>query len=101
MQSIPKVRQCVDNMENPVMKENDVLAFITKYFSTEFEVPVEKIVPEASLFQDLGLDSIDALDMVGMLESELNIQVDESEIRSIRTVDDVVKYVMKKTESAQ
>jgi len=83
------------------MKENDVLAFITKYFSTEFEVPVEKIVPEASLFQDLGLDSIDALDMVGMLESELNIQVDESEIRSIRTVDDVVKYVMKKTESAQ
>lgn len=78
------------------MTQEEVLAFVRKYFREEFEIPEEKVVSDARLFDDLGLDSIDALDMVGMLESELDIDVEEEELKSIRTVGDVVTYVLGK-----
>ena len=75
--------------------EAEVLELISKYFQEEFEIPEEKITLEARLFDDLGLDSIDALDMVGMLESELDIEVNEEDIKEIRTVRNIVDYIMR------
>lgn len=76
------------------MTQEDVLSLIRKYFNEEFEIPEEKVVLEARLFDDLELDSIDALDMVAMLESELGIEVEEEGIKSIVTVGDVVNYIL-------
>jgi acyl carrier protein len=55
-------------------------------------------VSEANLFADLALDSIDALDMVGMLEARLDIEVREEDLKTIRTVLDVVDYICRKVE---
>lgn len=59
----------------------------------EFEIEEELITMDAGLFTDLGLDSIDALDMVGMLESNYDIEVKENEIKNIRTIRDVVQFI--------
>ena len=67
---------------------------VTKYLVEQFDVPPDKVTLEANLFEDLELDSIDALDMVGLLEARLGVQVDEEEIRSIRTVADVADYIV-------
>ncbi len=83
------------------MKSEEVFEVIKDYFINEFEVPEEKITLEAHLFTDLGLDSIDALDMIGMLESKTDIDVDEEELKKIRTVKDVVDYVVKKLSDAK
>lgn len=83
------------------MKSEEVFEIIKDYFINEFEVPEEKITLEAKLFTDLGLDSIDALDMIGMLESKTDIDVDEEELKKIRTVKDVVDYVVKKLSDAK
>lgn len=76
------------------MNQEELLIVIRKGFLEQFEIPEEKVVMEANLFKDLELDSIDALDMVGMLEAELDIEVKEEDLRAIRTVGDVVNYVM-------
>ena len=55
-------------------------------------------MPEANLFADLALDSIDALDMVGMLEARLDIEVREEDLKTIRTVRDVVDDICRKVE---
>jgi len=68
------------------------------FFTEEFEIPAEKVAPEANLFADLALDSIDALDMVGMLEARLDIEVREEDLKTIRTVRDVVDYICRKVE---
>ena len=73
----------------------EVLELISKYFQEEFEIPAEKITLDARLFDDLGLDSIDALDMVGMLEAELDIEVNEEDSKAIRTVQNIVDYIMR------
>lgn len=81
------------------MTEEKILQIIKAYFHEQFEIPMEKIVPEARLFEDLNLDSIDALDMVGMLESELDIDVDEKDLTTIQTIQDVLEFVKRKVEN--
>jgi len=79
------------------MNKNDIFLFIKQYFVDTFEIPEKKIKLQASLFEDLELDSIDALDMVGMLEAEMNIETNEKELKTIITVQDVVEYILAKT----
>lgn len=83
------------------MNRNDVFNFLKTYFTNEFEVPENRITLDAGLFDDLELDSIDALDMVGMLEAKLDIETDEKELKHIVTVQDVVDYIMVKTSNSQ
>ncbi len=75
------------------MNKIEIFDLVKKYLAEEFEIKEGKIRPEANLFSDLGLDSIDALDMAGMLEDKLNIEIVEDELKSIRTVSDIVEYI--------
>ena len=75
------------------MTRDDIYSMLSDYFTGKFEVPTEKITREANLFKDLGLDSIDALDMIAMLESKLSITVEEDDLKKIKTVADIVEYI--------
>lgn len=59
----------------------------------ELNVPVEKITMEARLAEDLGADSIDAVELIMNIEDEFSIQVSDEEAQNIKTVGDLVKYV--------
>ncbi len=58
-----------------------------------FELEPERITRAARLYEDLELDSIDALDMVVKLQEIIHRRVEEQELRSLRTVGDVVEMV--------
>lgn len=77
------------------MDRNEIFSLIKEYFIEEFEIPEEDIKPEAELFTDLELDSIDALDMVSMLESKYEFEIDEEEVKKIRTIQDVIDFIIK------
>ncbi|MBI5245229.1 MAG: acyl carrier protein [Elusimicrobia bacterium] len=70
---------------------------ITDVFVKEFGIDREAVKPDAKLFEDLDLDSIDAIDLAVKLETETGIKLVESELRSIRTVQDVVEVIFKRT----
>ncbi len=60
----------------------------------EFELEESLIVPEATLYGDLGLDSLDAVDMVVVLEKKFAIRLaDENAMRSLRTVGDLLDFL--------
>jgi len=61
----------------------------------QFEIPAEKIRPDAHLFRDLGMDSIDALDWFAAMQSEIDLPIIEKELKMIRTVQDVVDYLVR------
>lgn len=77
------------------MNTDEIYKLVQSYLINDFEVPEEKITPEANLFENLQLDSIDALDMIATLESEYNLKVNEEELKKIRTVQDIVNYILK------
>ncbi len=66
---------------------------------TTFNLSREAVTPEATLFQDLDLDSLDAIDLAVKLETETGLKLVETEFRSIRTVKDVVDTIHRKMEA--
>jgi len=66
---------------------------------TTFNLSREAVTPEATLFQDLDLDSLDAIDLAVKLEIETGLKLAETEFRSIRTVKDVVETIHRKMEA--
>lgn len=58
-----------------------------------FELAPEDITPEAHLYQDLDLDSIDAVDLVVHLQNITGKKIKPEEFKSVRTVQDVVDAV--------
>lgn len=59
----------------------------------ELNVPEEKITLEARLAEDLGADSIDAVELIMNIEDEFDVQVSDEDAQGIKTVGDLVKYV--------
>ena len=64
---------------------------ITKYV----EVKEEQITLDARFMEDLGFTSFDFMSMLGELEDEFDIEVDEQEAAAIRTVGEAVSYLEK------
>ncbi len=58
-----------------------------------FEVDPERVKPETKLIEDLGLDSIDALDLAAHLEELSPRRIPDDRLKALRTVDDVVELV--------
>ncbi len=53
----------------------------------------EKVTLEAHLVNDLGADSLDAVDIIMGIEDEFGISVDDEKIQSIKTVADLVNAI--------
>lgn len=74
----------------PVSQE--VIDQVNQLMMSGFEIPAEKLVPGATLIQDLGLDSLDAVDMLVYIEETMGIKVEGERLASVKTLADV--YVL-------
>lgn len=69
---------------------------IVEVLAEEFELDPGQMGPEATLYDDLGLDSLDAVDMVVVLEKTFKMKLtDEEALRSIRTMDDLFQFLLR------
>jgi acyl carrier protein len=59
-----------------------------------------KIEPENNLTDDLGMDSMGAVEFVNNVEDEYHIAVTEEEMQQIKTVNDAVNLILNKTKHA-
>jgi len=69
---------------------------IKAMIKNELNVPEEKIMMESRLAEDLGADSIDAVELIMNLEEEFNLQVSDEDAQNLKTVGDLVKYIESK-----
>lgn len=57
------------------------------------DTPIDQITEESRFIEDLGLNSFEFMSLLGYLEDEYDIEVDEDEIMNIKTVGEAVKYI--------
>ncbi|CAO3416823.1 MULTISPECIES: acyl carrier protein [Azospirillum] len=76
-----------------MLTQDEIYARLQSYLEDMFEVPPEKISREARLFEDLDLDSIDAVDLVVKLQELTGRKFKPEEFKSVRTVGDVLDRV--------
>ena len=76
-----------------MLSREDIANRLRSYLEEMFEVPVEKIKPDARLAEDLDIDSIDAVDLVVKLQELTGRKLKVDEFKSVRTVGDVIDRV--------
>lgn len=59
-------------------------------------VKPEDVIPDADFVNDLGCDSLDAVELVMSMEEKFNIEISDDEAERLKTVNDVIVFVTKK-----
>jgi len=78
------------------MKTRDeVYARLTQILEEDFEIDSGDISLDANLYQDLDLDSIDAVDLVVKLREITGKKISPDAFKAVRTVEDVFEEVYK------
>lgn len=75
------------------MTKQEIFEKLSDYLEEYFEVPRSKITLSANLYEDLDLDSIDAVDLVVKLQELVQKKIPPAEFKSVRSVGDVVETI--------
>jgi acyl carrier protein len=83
-------------MRGGEVPKDEIFARLRETLVAAFELAEDQVVPDARLVADLELDSLDLVDLVVRLEQDTNLEIDEEELKSISTVQDVVDLLHRK-----
>jgi acyl carrier protein len=75
------------------MTREEILQKIRRILAEEFEINESAIRPEARLYEDLELDSIDAVDLLVQMKAFIPGKIDPGVFKKARTVDDLVEVL--------
>jgi acyl carrier protein len=67
------------------------------FIATKLNISESEITPEKHLFNDLGADSLDFVELSMILEREFNIKFSENDTAKVKTVSDLYKLIEKYT----
>ena len=81
--------------EQKMLTEAEIRTLLADTLVNLFEIDPERIQPDTNLYEDLEIDSIDAIDLIDRIKRETGRKLNAEDFRSVRTVDDVVKAVLK------
>ncbi|MCF6248082.1 MAG: acyl carrier protein [Desulfobacula sp.] len=70
-----------------------IIKVVNQVLEEEFEIDAALLKPKALLYEDIGLDSLDAVDLIVMVDKELGVRIEEEDARAIRTLDDVYQII--------
>jgi acyl carrier protein len=80
-------------MSVTVKSREEILAYLRETLVELFELKPEQIVPEANLYQDLDIDSIDAVDLILKLKDLTGRKIQPQTFKHVRTVGDVIDAI--------
>jgi acyl carrier protein len=76
-----------------MLTREGILAKVIEILSETFELDAAKIRPESDLYSELGIDSIDAIDLLVKLQDLTDKRIAPAAFKQTRTVRDVVDTV--------
>lgn len=79
------------------MEYQEVEKKIREFLTVEFEINDEILKPEADLKNDLGIDSLDFVDISVTIENSFGFKISAEEIKNLKSYEDFCKTIHKKT----
>ena len=78
------------------MKREEIIKLVNEIFEDSFELDQSELLPDKLLFTDLGLDSLDIVDLIVGLQKKFGVNLRENEeLREIRTLGDIYDFFEK------
>lgn len=72
---------------------DEIIEIVNQVLEDEFEIDANLLKPEALLYEDIGLDSLDAVDLIVIVDKRLGVRIDEEQARAIKTLEDVYNTI--------
>ena len=79
--------------EIPKPSREEVFEKLSEILADSFELDRKKITPGSTLYEELDLDSIDAIDIFTQLRELTGRRPDPADARKVRTVDELIDFV--------
>ena len=78
------------------MDKKEIEEKVRNFLIEDLEIDEEKIAPNATLKDDMGIDSLDFVDIVVIVEKTLGFKIKPEEMQDIRTLDQFCDYIHSK-----
>lgn len=70
---------------------------VKKIIAEKLNVDISDVVPQASLIDDLGADSLAIVELIMTMEEEFDIEVPDEDAEKLATVQKAIDYILSKT----
>ena len=78
------------------MTREEINKMLIDVLRETFDLSAEALIPNAKLYEDLDLDSLDAIDLAVKLKNDMGVTLNEEEMRSLIELSDLVDLMEKK-----
>jgi len=75
------------------MQRDKIVKIVNDFLIEEFEIAPEALTSEAELVKDLGIESLDFVDIVVIIEKEFGFKVKREEMIYVKTLNDMYNYI--------
>ena len=75
------------------MNREEIVEKVNEYLIDEFEIEENLLTLDAHLINDLGIESLDFVDIVVIIEKEFGFKVKREDITKVRTLNDLYSYI--------
>jgi len=79
------------------MSKNEIIENINKLLVEDFEIDSDIISPNAKIVEELGIDSLDFVDIVVFIEEEFNVKLGTDDFKNVVTLQDFYDLIEKKS----
>jgi acyl carrier protein len=76
------------------MQKEEIIQKINSLLVTEIEIDEEQISPDADLKKDLGIDSLDFVDLFVIIENNFGFKMKAEEMTGVKTLQDFYDYII-------
>jgi acyl carrier protein len=84
-----------------MQNRDEIFASLRDTLIELFELDAEQITLEANLYEDLEIDSIDAVDLIDNIKRQIGKKIAAEDFKSVRTVGDVVDAIERLLQAEQ
>ena len=76
------------------MADEEIVKLVNEVFEESFEIEADRLKADAHVFNDLGLDSLDTVDLIVALQQKFKVKIRTDErVRAIRTLGDIYDFI--------
>lgn len=84
------------HIDTAIPQNNTIESRVKRIIGLALDVDPDRVKDEARLLDDLGADSLDAVEMIMAMEEEFGVEISDAEAEDVMTVGDVVTLLKMK-----
>ena len=81
------------------MEKKEIQEKVNRFLTNEIEIDEELIKPDALLTKDLGIDSLDVVDIIVIVEAEFGVKIKGEELKDVKTLQQFYDFIAEKIEN--